>query len=443
MKPAAVRVTSRGAWRSVLWAGLLVLAAGSLLAADRLRIGNHEAVFDADGHLHPWTSWRDALKREMDWYGRCPAEKGYPRFVVLTFMNGDYQPDAKRPDMIPAMQQATGIMSYLKYYAWSGRQNPQLLAYARAMGDYLMREASTPAGVKYPHFPRSTGKALALPQPEDSGCQADHPFEVEPDKGAMAAYALVLLADETQEQKYLDYGRAVAGVLAANMKEGSATQSPWPFRVDYRTGAGRGEVSANMSYALRLFDQMAARGHAEFGAPREQLWRWVKTQQIPNAAGNGALWVQFHEDYEMLTNRNSWSPMNLARYLIERKEKLDPEWKQDARSLIDFTIAHFTTIRSGVPVCGEQDDDKDPWGGALSNYGGVLALYAAATDERQYKALARQALDYCLYAIDEDGCPGQSALTRRRGGWQEDAHTDVIHNYMDAIAAFPDWADAR
>jgi hypothetical protein len=53
--------------------------------------------------------------------------------------------------------------------------------------------------------------------------------------------------------------------------------------------------------------------------------------------------------------------------------------------------------------------------------------------------LAYEALNYCLYAIDNDGCPGQSAVSPRRGGWQEDAHTDVIHNFMDAIAAFPEW----
>ena len=28
-----------------------------------------------------------------------------------------------------------------------------------------------------------------------------------------------------------------------------------------------------------------------------------------------------------------------------------------------------------------------------------------------------------------------------RGVWQEDCHTDKIHNYMDAIAAFPEWVE--
>ena len=26
-----------------------------------------------------------------------------------------------------------------------------------------------------------------------------------------------------------------------------------------------------------------------------------------------------------------------------------------------------------------------------------------------------------------------------RGGWQEDCHTDVIHNFMDALQAVPEW----
>jgi hypothetical protein len=31
-------------------------------------IGNHPAIRDSHGVLLPWTSWRDALHREMDWY---------------------------------------------------------------------------------------------------------------------------------------------------------------------------------------------------------------------------------------------------------------------------------------------------------------------------------------------------------------------------------------
>jgi hypothetical protein len=160
----------------------------------------------------------------------------------------------------------------------------------------------------------------------------------------------------------------------------------------------------------------------------------------PQSPKDGSLWVQFFEDYDRLDNRNSWSPLSLARHLIEKKDSLDPDWKQDAKTLIDFVNRNFTSIVEGVPVCGEQTYDKKPWGGALSTYGAVLAMYSAATGSDEYKGLAYQALTFGLYATNDDGCPRENALTAGRGGWQEDAHTDKVHSYMDAIAAFPNWA---
>jgi hypothetical protein len=49
-------------------------------------------------------------------------------------------------------------------------------------------------------------------------------------------------------------------------------------------------------------------------------------------------------------------------------------------------------------------------------------------------------LNYCLYAVNDGGCPSDQATTSGRGGWQEDAHTDKLHNILDAMAVFPDWA---
>ena len=44
-------------------------------------------------------------------------------------------------------------------------------------------------------------------------------------------------------------------------------------------------------------------------------------------------------------------------------------------------------------------------------------------------------------ATDDDGCPSEAVWKgKRRGGWQEDAHTDKLHNFVDAMNAFPEWA---
>ncbi len=402
-------------------------------------LGNHKAVYDEHGTLQPWTSWRDAIEREVKWYSHCPVEHGYPRFVYTTFMDGEFEPQTRNATFIPATQNGMGIISYLKYYAYKGKQEASALRMARYMGDYLVQEANTPDEGVYPRFSRSTGWRAKFPQAADCGSQNDQPYEIEPDKGGIAGYALLLLWEETHEDKYLQQALHNARILATNMVTGTATNSPWPFRVDYRTGVGRGAVSGNMSFILRLFDKLIEHGHQELQPPRTALWQWIKEYQLPDLAKDGLLWVQFFEDHQELDNRTAWSPLNLARYLLERKEGLDPEWRQHVKALIDFTNKRFTTVRNGVLVCGEQTHDLDPWGGILSTYGAVLAMYTRAAGSNEFKGLAYQALNFCLYAVDNDGCPGHRATGPSRGGWQEDAHTDKLHNVLDALAAFPDW----
>jgi hypothetical protein len=379
----------------------------------------------------------------MNFYRQCPAYGGYPLFVLATFLDGNWTPLPDRTDTIPATQNGMGIISYLKFHELRGKQEPAYLTTARSMGDYLVKEALTPKSGQYPAFTRSTGQRDQFPQPADCGSQADRPYEVEPDKGGIAGYALVRLFEAAGERAYLNQALQNARVLAANQKDGDAFHSPWPFRVDYRNGEGRGPVSGNMTYVLRLYDELLAHGYEEFAGPRQSLWNWIRHRQIPNAAADGGLFAQFFEDHDTPTNRTAWAPLNLARYLLEKRQFLDPEWCAHSGTLIEFVRNDFTHTEFGVTVCHEQDEDKQAWGGINSTYGAVLALYAKAIGSSALAADARQALDFTLYSIDEQGRPRDVSTNPAAGGWQEDAHTDVIHNYVDALNAFPDWGELK
>jgi hypothetical protein len=378
----------------------------------------------------------------MNFYQRCPTERGYPRFVLATFLDGDWTPIPDRTDSIPATQNGMGILSYLKFHELRGKRDPEYLKTARAMGDYLVNETLTPDSGPYPKFTRSTGKRDQFPQPADCGAQADRPYEIEPDKGGIAGYALMLLFEASGKREYLEQGLQNARVLAANQQDGDDSHSPWPFRADYRSGEGRGPVSGNMTYILRLYDALLSRGYEEFSAPRESLWRWIKHHQIPSAAADGTLFAQFFEDHDTPTNRTAWAPLNLARYLLEKKELLDSAWRADSAALIEFVRKNFTHMEMGVTVCHEQDEDREAWGGVNSTYGAVLALFAHAIGSATLAGEAQQALNFTLYAIDEQGRPRDLCKSAVAGGWQEDAHTDVIHNYVDALNAFPEWGEA-
>jgi hypothetical protein len=409
---------------------------------EHVMIAGHSARFGAAGQLLPWISWTAALEREMDFYQRCPTDHGYPRFVTETFLDGDWTPDPERNDTIPATQNGMGILSYLKFYTLRGKRHSRYLSTARAMGDYLLQEALTPASGRYPRFTRSTGTRGQYPLAADAGSQADHPYEIEPDKGGIAGYALVLLFEASGERKYLEQGLQNARVLVATQQNGDGSHSPWPFRADYRTGDGRGPISGNMTYILRLYDALRARGYQEFAAPRQALWLWIKGHQIPSAAADGALFAQFFEDHDAPANRTAWAPLNLARYLLEKRAALDPDWRTDAGTLIQFVRKTFTHLEFGVTVCHEQDEDREAWGGVNSTYGAVLALYAKAVGSVALATEARQVLNFALYSIDNEGRPRDLFKRAGPGGWQEDAHTDVIHNYIDALRAFPRWANA-
>ena len=247
---------------------LLAIAAGVLVARAQT-LGSHTAIYDSKGILQPWTSWQNAIDREMNWYLQCPIEHGYPKFIWMTFMDGKYDPIELRHDSIPAMQNGMGIISYLKYYSARGKKDARVLRFARYMGDYLVTESLTPDTGKYPRFTRSTGKRGMFPQPADAGVQRDRPYEIEPDKGGIAGYALLLLFEETRDKRYLDQGLQNARVLVRNMTKGDGANSPWPFRVDYRSGEGRGPVSGHNAYILRLFDKAIELGYPEFQASRD------------------------------------------------------------------------------------------------------------------------------------------------------------------------------
>lgn len=418
--------------------GAALFATGNL-TQEPLMLGHHKATYSKDGFLLPWTAWTDALAREMKWYEACPTDHGYPLFTTVTFMDANYGVIKTRSDSIPAMQNGMGIISYLAYDSFTHNKHPQYVATAKKMGDYILEQALTPNEGVYPSFPRSTGRAGQWPQEPDCGSQDDKPFEIQPDKGSIAGYALLRLSDATHDEKYLNAALHIARTLASTVRVGDADHSPWPFRANYKTGETRNEIAGNTAYFLRLFDGLMAKGYKEFQKPRDTLWSWITQYQIPSAEGDGMRFVQFFEDHHNDNNRTAWGPLNLARYIIERKGEIDPDWQQHAKTLIEFVNRTFTHVRYGITICGEQDEDHDPWGGINSTWGAVLAMYAHATGSPEYRHLAREALTFCLYAVADNGCPRDSLHNSEDGGWQEDAHTDKVHNIVDALNTFPAW----
>lgn len=214
---------------------------------------------------------------------------------------------------------------------------------------------------------------------------------------------------------------------------------------------------------------------AEFEAPAASLWAWVRDFQLPTAdpsvSGTDSLWVNFFEDRTQVstgaccgakgghrrlggaainfllqtneTNRNSWSALELARYLIEsRNTGLDKDWAAHVDSLLHYALTLFSaqvllstchwtctwiinpprpspnfpcrvvsvTLRSwasrqvakrltsepaAILPFASQDDDRKPWGGASSKLGAVASLYACAGGPAWYRSMGLRNAGVC------------------------------------------------
>ncbi len=408
---------------------------------EPVTLGNQSGGVEGRGFVKTWKTWREALALQMAYYATaCDDVGGYPLLASATHFGSDCNASGSS-EVIPAMQDGTAILSYLEYDAFTGHVDPRWIKTALRYGDYLVNEAVTPNDGKWPGVFRSTGKPMTFPQAPDCGIRSDQPYEIEPDKLGIAGYALLRLTAVTGVQKYAIAALHNATVLAQNMTDGSATTSPWPFRVDYRDNTPNGDISGNMVWNLRLFDTLIAGGRFELQPARDKLWKWMRDVQIPNAAGDGMLWAQFFEDQVLPNNRTAWAPAATASYLLERREQLDPDWQKHAEILLKFVEANFVDAWQGFPLCIEQDFDRKPYGGVLSTYEQAEARYAALTGDADRRARAYMAIALLIQSVNSNGCPGHRALDGGCGGWQEDAHTDRVHNILAVLSAFPGWAD--
>jgi hypothetical protein len=106
------------------------------------------------------------------------------------------------------------------------------------MLDYQLAHGTSPAGWAWPRVPFATscagerryGRCLAgLPRRFYGG--------IETDKVGMLGLGYLLFYELTGERRFLRAGVASGDALARHVRRGDATHTPWPFRVNGRTGA--------------------------------------------------------------------------------------------------------------------------------------------------------------------------------------------------------------
>lgn len=452
---------------------LLALGAASPApAAEKLLW--HEIRLDGGGDLLPWidadSPYDEIVRRAWGVFKRIPVQpNGYKTYFTYPVFYGPNDPhhalfSGREWTHNPAGLFAMLTDSALLYHAYSG--DAEVMSLVRAMIDHHIARGSTEGNDAWSMVPYASSDAGAADyrgatdahyrQVDGFLGRGDGVGYIEPDKVGELGLAYVRFYEFSGENKYLDAGRRCAEALARHVREGDASRSPWPFRVDARTGTRiRENYTSNAIGPIRLLDEMIrleAGDGAAFRRARETAWRWLLRYPLENN-----IWSQYFEDIYIYpdhrTNLNQYCPLETARYLLENPDR-DPEWRSHVRGLIGWVREHFAAdsrtmaglpekgIQWGAEVISEQVNDMDKMASHTARYASVLALWSERTGDREAREKAFRSFNWAAYACREDGLV-KTSLDEGTGYWFSDGYGDYMRHFLRGMASVPEWAPSR
>ena len=289
-----------------------VLPTGRAFAAASLN--GHPVVLDGTGGIIPWTA------NPGDGYGTVidnawnyllnsvPNDpiNGKPAYYSHSYMNPDTQQPVGWPHN-PAGLYSMLTESALKYYAYSGNIAPMNLV--KDLANWQLRNGMSSPNDNWANVPYASGDAGSLTYRgasySDSTGVGDGTGYLQPDKVGAMGYAWAQLYEFDGTTSFRDAAIAAADALAGHVRTGTATRSPWPFRVNAATGAIREQYTANVIDPIQLFDtliELDVGNTAAYRAARQTAWNWLMTYPMQNN-----LWSNYFEDVAVLpdlTNSN-------------------------------------------------------------------------------------------------------------------------------------------
>jgi hypothetical protein len=186
-----------------------------------------------------------------------------------------------------------------------------------------------------------------------------------------------------------------------------------------------------------------------YARTRDVAWRWLMTYPVQNQ-----VWTQYFEDVliypDYRTNRNQYSALETARYLLQHPEK-DPQALFHAKRILDWVTGFFATdsvtmsglhekgLQWGAEVLSEQVNDMDKMSSHTARYASVRALWYEVTGDLDSKERAFRSFNWATYSSREDGLV-KTSLEEGTGYWFSDGYGDDMRHFQRGMASVPEWA---
>lgn len=432
----------------------------------------HPPVVDANSKLLAWheplrnRGWDKVLRLGWDFLEhKVPKDTrfgtGLPVYLVNSVFDGDTL-QGEYWQHNPAMLYASMVDSLLGWYPYSG--DTQAIALVREMLDHQLAHGTTPVDWSWAGVPFATSCGNTA----DYGrCIQDMPHEfyggAESDKVGELGTAYVLFYEMTGDRKYLDAGLRCAAALAAHVRAGDADHTPWPFRLDARTGAtiAGEEYGGNIVGPLRLMDELIRLEVGDIAAfvhARDTALQWLLGQPLNRESPAYNRWTGYFEDVANdRSNLNQVLPTALVRYILSSPDPaaLTPKWTRwpmMTGRLLDWVRTYFGrgTFLGAYGIDEQANPDSRVYGHSCCSRAGLSshtarwaaanALYYEKTGDLQAREDAFRSLNYATYFALSDGrvsCCGDGF-----GGqfWFSDGYGDYLRNFSWAMGSLPEYA---
>lgn len=360
----------------------------------------------------------------------------------------------------PACVFAGAIQSLaVDFHAYTGER--AYIDLVRRMLDHQLEHGTTPAGWPWARVPYASAdpgnpRFEGATRWENAGMRGDGLHGIEPDKVGELGVGYVKFFQLTEETKYLDAALHAADALAQHVldmrPEGDdfadtqTHRSPWPFRVNARTGAVIDSYTANVIEPIRLFDELlrmrsrvalSPERVAAYERARLLAWNWLFSKNGPLIS---YVWNGYFEDVPSdpkLGNRVQNIPLETARYLL-KNPRANVDVDRHVHALLAWVKAAFG--EPGEPSINEQTWCYVPMGSHTARYASIHALMAERTGDARHRAEAEEHFNWATYCTATNGVV--SVGPRWEGTWWSDGYSDYIRHFMEGLAAVPEWAPA-
>ncbi len=428
----------------------------------------HTAVVDSQGNLIPWYRPNDNLGFDkvarLAWGYMEHQAKSDPKTGLKVYLTNSVFDSTTGLGAYwqtnPASTFGQFVDSVVTWYPYSG--DKEAISVVRGMLDYQLAHGTTPSGWNWANVPFATGCGGDL---EYGKCIKGMPpgfyGGIETDKVGELGIGYVLFYELTGEKKYLDAGIQCADALEMHVRAGDETHTPWPFRVDARTG----DVLNNEEYGgmivapVRLFAELVRlkQGHTKkYQEAQKVAWNWIRRYPMHNNK-----WVGYFEDVSRsMDNANQASPMMTAYYILSQPDPaaVDPAWIADVGHMIDWVKKRYGRGPFlGAWAIDEQGPPPDYSGccsraglaSDTSRWAAINAMYYERANDGQARRDAYLSLSYSTYFAGSDGrvaCCGLDYVgskTNQAIYWFDDGYGDYIRSFMWALGAMPGFAPKK